>query len=61
MRFREMPEEEQARHQSSHGLILGALLQLRFAQRSEHYKETAQIVYELIALLAEEEARALEG
>jgi hypothetical protein len=61
VKFWEMPEEEQARNQSTLGLIYGALGQLRMVQRSEHYREAAIIVYQVIALLAEEEARALEG
>jgi hypothetical protein len=56
-----MEPEEQARNQSTLGLIYGALGQLRMIQRSEDYREAAIIVYQVIALLAEEEARALEG
>jgi hypothetical protein len=59
--FRQLSEEEQARNQSTLGLIYGALAQLRMIQRSEDYREAAIIVYQVIALLAEEEARALEG
>ena len=56
-----MPEEEQARHEAAHGLIAGWLCSLRMAQRSEDYREIAILAYQLIAAIAEEEARALEG
>jgi hypothetical protein len=59
--FWQLEPEEQARSQSTLGLIYGALGQLRMIQRSEDYREAAIIAYQVIALLAEEEARALEG
>lgn len=61
MRFREMPAEEQARHEAAHGRILGLLCGLRMTQRSDYYREAAVTIYEIIAALAEEEARALES
>lgn len=61
MTFRQMEPDEQARHQSASGTILGTLQQLRFSQRSEAYREWAISIFWMISFLAEEEARALEG
>jgi hypothetical protein len=56
-----MSPDEQTRHEAAHGWICGAMSQLRMSHRSENYREIAISIYWLIAFLAEEEARALEG
>jgi hypothetical protein len=58
--FRQMPREEQARHEAASGTILGTVQQLRFIQRHENYREQAACLFHLLALLAEEEAKALD-
>jgi hypothetical protein len=59
--FWEMEPEEQTRHQAASGEILGTVQMLRFAQRCENYREKAACIFWMISLLAEREARELEG
>jgi hypothetical protein len=59
--FRQMPAEEQARHEAAAGEILGTVQMLRFSQRCENYREKAACIYWMISWLAEREARELEG
>ena len=58
--YRQLPADEQARHDSAVGRLQGYLAQLRMSQRNPNYQRVAAAIFRELARLATSEAKSLE-